>query len=286
MPPTTTLPAFALVSLLAVTALPARAETVSATAGNVVGVELAPPVTTAAPAPGAPVTDVPLTDASPAAPAPDAARPVFKRRPFIVLAGGPGFASVAHPQLGTPRIYGPLLAAEVGYAVSRYWSFGVEATNLERSVARVNAAERFGAASSWLHTEASCTSCAPPPPGGPVVQLTMLLDTVGPRVDFTPFGHDGLFFGASGGVAIITVLDARVGAGGALRAGFRLPVADVLTFGVEGGVQGQVYSGASATIGYGALTVTLAMVNTPSKAGNRMRMPVSQRAGTVSNPGR
>ncbi|WP_044243554.1 hypothetical protein, partial [Chondromyces apiculatus] len=46
--------------------------------------------------------------------------------------------------------------------------------------------------------------------------------TLGPRVEYTPFGEDGLYVGAFGGVASVLGVPGPVGFGGAARVGCRL----------------------------------------------------------------
>jgi hypothetical protein len=71
-----------------------------------------------------------------------------------------------------------------------------------------------------------------------------------------------------------------VGGGGAARAGFRLSLADVLDVGVEGGVQGQAFTGGSSLMGYGAATVKLA-IDTSTKGRGPGTFVVPRRSGPV-----
>jgi hypothetical protein len=100
----------------------------------------------------------------------------------------------------------------------------------------------------------SCLDCAPiVPSNADIVGVSASFSTLGPRVEFSPFGRDGLYVGAFGGVAFVQGIEGLVGAGGAARAGFRLRPVEVLTFAVEGGIQGQVFDGGSSLAPYAML---------------------------------
>lgn len=176
---------------------------------------------------------------------------------FVGVSGGVGFANVKHPDVGRPHVLGPMLALQVGYRLSPKWRISLVYTNFQQTVARGGAGELFGATASFLRTQADCNNCRPAGIGGDVRSTTLHLGTVGPAFDVTPFGRDGLFLGASGGVAMTTVLDTSYGAAGSARVGFRLRPVENLSLALEGGVQGQVYSGGSAALGYGAAEARL-----------------------------
>lgn len=268
-------------SLVAALASPAEALAQSPVPPAPVDVEPAPQ----APPEPLPVVKVEQPPPLPPPPTdvPDAPDPLpFKRRPFVGIWGGPGFANVVHPQLATNHVYGPLLALQIGLTLSRQWSVGLEFTNLDRGVERKTEKERFTSSATFLHTQADCTKCSAPTGAGPVLATTLLLDTVGPRVDFTPLGQTGPYLAASGGLSVVTMLDKRVGAGGTAHAGFRFSIADVLFLGLEGGVQGQSFSGGSAFMGFGALSAQLAVIEakTSKKPGVYV---VPQRSGPMVN---
>ncbi len=261
MPRWIALPALLPFALLAVSSPDARADTTTSTVEEAATPESAPPE-------------------------PDNAPKPFKRRPFISLWGGVGFANVREFQLSTPHVYGPLLGIYAGYAPSPHWNLGLEFTSFESAVTRSSPDQPFGAAASWLRTQASCNNCMAPPSGGVVLNTVMLLNTVGPRVDFLPFGTNGIYVGASGGLALLTVLGTQVGGGGTARAGARFTFADIITVGAEGGVQGQAYSGASAMIAYGALLVNLAWAVPKAAPPRRGPMFVTDHPGAVLVPAR
>jgi hypothetical protein len=183
----------------------------------------------------------------------DAATTV-RKHPFFAGGGiGIGYANVSHPQLSTPHMVGPVVELHAGYTISPEWAVSLELTNFEQSVSRNGAGEQFHSASTWGHVQAGCEKCGPPETGGWVKDSVLLLTTAAPRVDFTPLGPDGPFVGATGGVALLNGLDARTGVLGAARAGFRLRPVPILAVQLEGGVQGEAFSDASAMLYYGEL---------------------------------
>lgn len=202
----------------------------------------------------------PAVAAAPEPPPADLEPAPFKSTLFFGAQGGVGFAAVKHPELGTPRVYGAMLSFMLGYNISPRVSVGLEFTNLEDVVKRDTAGVRFGSASQWLHTQEKCDNCRPSLPGGPILSYNMLLDTVAARIDVAPFGQNGLYFGGSGGLAVVSLLDPRFGVGGSARAGLRYTFAEILTIGAEGGVQGQLFQGGTAAIAFGQAVLRLAMV--------------------------
>lgn len=173
---------------------------------------------------------------------------------FVGAEGGVGFASVKHPKLAESKMMGPMLAFQLGYRVSPRWTLSVVYTDFQQTISRTGVDGLYAP----IHTAADCTHCSTPTPtSGIVTQGTFRLATLGPSVDVTPFGRDGLFIGASGGVAMVTVIDTTYGFGGTARAGFRFRPVENLALSLEGGAQGQTFSGGSAYLGYGAAEVRL-----------------------------
>jgi hypothetical protein len=175
------------------------------------------------------------------------------RRFFIGALGGVAWATASHPQLLTSRFVAPTLGLHAGYAISPHWAIALELTTIEKSVTRATPSDLFSAAS--VQPQAGCLTPCPTQggTGGELLRITALFGTIAPRVEVTPFGRDGLYFSGSGGLAFIQGLDARAGFGGTARAGFRLRAAEVVTFSVEAGFQGQTYADASAIYPYGAV---------------------------------
>jgi len=176
---------------------------------------------------------------------------------FVGVSGGVGFANIHHPKVGTPHVLGPMLTFQLGYRITERWAISLVYTDFQQRVMRTSGDELFGTSTSWLHTAADCNSCKPPPPGGNILDTTFRISSFGPSVDVTPFGRNGPFVGVQGGVAMVSLTSMLVGASGTARAGLRLRPVDNVSLGVEGGVQGQKFSGGSAALGYGGAEVRL-----------------------------
>jgi hypothetical protein len=209
-------------------------------------------------------------EAAPAADRPAAATSsldaYLKRHPFFFGAWG-GFSAglVRHPELQTRRLLGPMLSLGAGYTISTRWVASIEFTSFVVPVERVSGTDQFASASSWLRTQIKCSNCRSPVGGGYVSSTALVLSTVGPRVEVSPFGRDGLYLGASGGVAIVSGLGGphvdtgRVGGTGTGRLGFRLRPTHGVSLALEAGAQGHGYGGASAVLFFGALQGRLHM---------------------------
>jgi hypothetical protein len=188
-------------------------------------------------------------------PSKEAARTLRGRRFFVGASGGFAMVSASHPELGTNHLLGPVLGLQAGLAVSPRWTVSVDFTNFESTLNRDSPGELYTTSSSWLRPQAGCDSCPPIEiPAGSTysVRTTMHLSTLSPRVEVTPFGADGLYLGASAGLAFVGGLDSRVGGAGTGRAGYRFRPAKILTLAIEGGVQGQMYADASAALVFAA----------------------------------
>jgi hypothetical protein len=178
--------------------------------------------------------------------------PQQQARPFYVgITGGFAYATVRHPDMLSASFATPTLGLHAGYNVTDRWSVGLEVTTIEKFV------ERDGPGDPFVpkYPLAGCTNCQEPPTGGYIGSITAVFGTVAPRVEFTPFGRDGLFLGASAGLGFIMGVDGRIGGGGTARAGYRWRVAEVVGIALEGGIQGQVYKDASAVMPYGVLVL-------------------------------
>lgn len=183
------------------------------------------------------------------------AAPAAPARPFFVGASaGVGWPSVTHPELLTSSFTSATLGLHAGYTLNPLVALGFELTTLEKSVAKEKEGGLFVPASA-VQPQADCTTCTEPVSGGEVMQVTAVFGTLGPRVDLTPFGPDGLYVGASGGLAFVIGLEGRTGLGGTARAGFRLRAAEVITVSLEGGLQGQTFADASVVMPYVAATL-------------------------------
>ena len=195
-------------------------------------------------------------EGAPTSPSSEAAR-ILKKRYFIGALGGFALVSASHPELGTTHLRGPVLGIQAGLALSPRWTISADFTNFETTLRRASAGEVFTTSSSWLRPLAGCETCQPRPRGGYVVGTTMHLTSLSPRIEVTPFGSDGLYVGASAGIAFVGGLDARTGASGTARLGFRYRPLRTLTIAAEGGAQGQAYSDASAAMYFAATQARL-----------------------------
>jgi hypothetical protein len=86
-----------------------------------------------------------------------------------------------------------------------------------------------------------------------MVKAPLHVHTVGPRLDFLPFGSSGPFVGVTAGVALMQDLAFRSGFGAAARIGYEYTPFDVMGVLLEAGAHGQVYSDSSATLPYVSL---------------------------------
>jgi hypothetical protein len=180
------------------------------------------------------------------------ADPAPAMRPhYVGISAGVAYMTARHPELLASSFAAPTLGIHAGYNINDRWSVGFEITTAEKYVSRKSAGDPFVP----IGPLAGCTNCEPPPIGGFLGSITALFGTIGPRVEFTPFGRDGVFVGASAGAAFIYGIDPRIGGGGTARAGYRLRFADILSLSIEGGVQGQIYKDASALMPYGVLVL-------------------------------
>jgi hypothetical protein len=170
----------------------------------------------------------------------------------VGISGGFAYATVRHPELLATSFAAPTLGLHAGYNVTERWSIGLEVTTMEKFVTRDSPGDPFVP----KHPLAGCTNCELPPSGGYIGSITSVFGTVAPRVEFTPFGRDGLFVGAAAGIGFITGIEGRIGGGGTARAGYRFRVGEVLALALEGGVQGQIYyKDASVVMPYGVLVL-------------------------------
>ena len=185
-------------------------------------------------------------------PPPDAPVLSVKPRPFHVgLSGGVTYQTVRVPMV-TPTAYAAAtLGLHAGYNVSERFSIGFEVLTIEKTMGRKGPYNDFD---PGLAPQAGCNNCEPPPFGGWVKNTTAVFGTLGPRVEFSPFGKDGLYVGATAGLAWLWGVDSIYGFGGAARVGYRVRIGDVLGLALEGGAQAQTFGGGSYTTApYGML---------------------------------
>jgi hypothetical protein len=190
----------------------------------------------------------PVAFAQEAAPAVAAATP--KPRPYFVgLSVGVGYMTVRHPEVLAPSFAAATLGLHAGYSFNDKFALGFEITSAEKNMSREGPHLPFAPYS----TQAGCNNCELPPDGGWLGKTTAIFGTVGPRVEFTPFGRDGLYLSGSAGLAFVAGIASNLGASGAARAGYRLRIGETLGLALEGGFQGQIYDGAYALMPYAVL---------------------------------
>jgi len=164
------------------------------------------------------------------------------RHPFFVgLTTGVAWANPNLQGLERQSLVGVSVGVQGGYVLSQRFTVGFEFLTIEKTVTRGGPLAAF----SPLTAQAGCDSCVPPDPGGWIKKTTLFFGQLAPRFEYTPFGENGLFLGASAGLAVLQLVGPRAGFGGAFRTGYRFRVAKVLDFGVEAGAQGQAYQSGS-----------------------------------------
>lgn len=180
---------------------------------------------------------------------------------FVGLSGGAGYATLVHPQIaekaglaaGTQVSFtSPSISIHGGYTIGERFSLGFEFSAVETGVSRDNPGESFQLGFS---TQRGCNNCGPPKSGLQVLATQMVLSTFGARVEYSLLGRDGLFVGATAGLASIVGLEDRQGFGATGRVGYRLRPTNVMTVSLEAGVQGQIYGDASLYMPYAAAVV-------------------------------
>jgi hypothetical protein len=188
----------------------------------------------------------PINEINPQIPREDIEKALSAReRPFFVgVLGGFAWATVSHPQVHTGDFMTATMGLHAGYAMSPRWALSFELTAIEKVFARASRHDLFSVDPNLQPAGANT---------GDDLKVTALFATVGPRLELTPFGRDGPYVSGSGGVAFVQGLDPRAGFGGTARLGFRLRAAEVVTFSIEAGFQGQAYADAAAVYPYGAL---------------------------------
>jgi hypothetical protein len=169
---------------------------------------------------------------------------------------GLGWAHVRHHELATPELQGVMVAIHAGYSPTpRFW-FALELTSLEERITRRTAGESWsadgqGPSQPSAQPLAGCSGCRPKVNGGQHVGAMLHVMSVGPRVEVTPFGRDGVYLGGAVGASIFTGVESSYGLAGTARAGFRVRVVEPLTVAIEGGGQGHVHDDADALVGFG-----------------------------------
>jgi hypothetical protein len=177
-----------------------------------------------------------------------------ENRAFIGLSGGAAYAAIDHPLVAGGGFAAATLGLHAGYNVSDRWAVGFDLSTVEHFMTRDSGIDPFSPV-GYTQPQAGCDDCEPPPVGGWVGKTTAVFGTVGPRVEVSPFGRDGLYFGLTTGVAMMLGIGTEFGFGGAARAGYKFRIAKILGLGFEGGVQGQFFSEGTTMFPYLSLVM-------------------------------
>ncbi|MDI1481972.1 hypothetical protein [Polyangium sp. y55x31] len=178
--------------------------------------------------------------------------PIVPEKPrlfHVGISGGVAYHTVRVPMVIPTEYAAATLGLHAGYNVTERLSIGFEVTTIEKNMGRNGPFQSFD---PGLAPQAGCNNCEPPPFGGWVKNTTAVFGTLGPRVEFSPFGKDGLYLGATAGLAFLWGVDSIYGFGGAGRVGYRVRIADILGLALEAGAQAQAFgSGAYTAAPYG-----------------------------------
>lgn len=178
------------------------------------------------------------------------------KRAFIGLTGGIGYGWVTHPLINANSFAVATAGLHAGLHVSEHWAIGGELLTFEHAMTRQSGQDPF-TPTGFLSPQGACGKCAdrPPPSGGWVKQTPGTFTTIGPRIEYAPFGRDGVYLGLTTGVAFILGFDTQLGFGGGARLGYRYRIDNVLGIGVEGGVQAQHFDTGTTFFPYGSLVL-------------------------------
>src|SRR5437588_5241152 len=154
---------------------------------------------------------------------------------------------IKHPELTTTSYSGEMLELAFGAEVAPRWQLLLAFSSFQSKIERVGNTNQFQTASGTLHAGyhplVGCSDCSTTGGlGGLLVKQPLHVHTLGPRLDFLPFGSSGLYLGVTAGAAMIQDLSFRMGVGGAARAGFEWRPYAAMGISVEAGAHGQVYS--------------------------------------------
>jgi hypothetical protein len=152
------------------------------------------------------------------------------------LSGGVAWAKAHHENFATNSFVGATLGLHAGYSLTPRWALGLDFNAVEKSVTR--SGSNF-TTDSLVEPQGGCGDCLPPDPGGVPTNTMLLLCVFGPLAEFTPFGPNGFYVGASGGFAFMQLVEYFPGVGGTLRTGYRFQPLEMFNLGLEAGLRGQ-----------------------------------------------
>lgn len=171
---------------------------------------------------------------------------------FAGVGAGVAYPTLSHPKVGEGGAAAPTLRFHGGYTLAEKFTVGLEFTAVETDVGRdaPNSLFKLG-----YTPQAECTTCKPKVPGADLLSTSLVMSTVGPRFEFAPFGRDGLFMGATAGLAFMVGLEPLSGFGFGGRLGYRVRPSNIMTISVEGGMEGQLYGDTTMYMPYASATI-------------------------------
>jgi hypothetical protein len=260
-----------------------------------------PPDQTIPPAaPDQPVSPAPLAPSEPTvtplpvAPAPEPL-PTSRTGRRLIFDVGLGYTTggqVKHPELIGTTFAGEMLELGGGVELDPRFQLLLVFTSFQTKIERIGTSNRFQRttdavhAISGVHPLASCViDCGSSAgTGGLLVKAPLHVHTLGPRLDFLPFGSNGPFVGATAGAAIMQDLSFRGGFAVAARIGYEYTPFDIMGVLLEVGAHGQVYSDSSATLPY--VSLQLRLLADPSMYRAAPLVPPRDQVGRAPDGGR
>jgi hypothetical protein len=217
--------------------------------------------------------------------------PAVRKNRLIFLAGL-GYTAggaVKHPDLQGDKFTGEMLELGFGTELAPQWRLVLAFSSFQTTLERVAGTNQFKNTSgavyggAGFHPLAGCADCMTNGgQGGIVVRQPFHIHTLGPRLDYLPFGDQGLFFGVTAGAALMQDLDFRGGFAAAARAGLEWRPYKVFGISVEAGAHGQVYSDSSAVLPYAS--AQLRLMAEPPPLSTTTTVPANQQPYIVHPP--
>lgn len=171
---------------------------------------------------------------------------------FVGIGAGVSYATVEHPQISAGGIAAPTFALNAGYTFGERLNVGLELDGTQMDIGRDTAGAQFRLGYS---PQAECLTCQPKPPGGDTIATSLVFSTVGARVEYAPFGRDGLFVGGTAGLAFLVGLTPESGFGFGGRVGYRFRPTNIMTLSLEAGMSGQLYGDTTMYMPFGLASI-------------------------------
>jgi hypothetical protein len=181
---------------------------------------------------------------------------------FNAALGYTSAGTFKHPDISGKAYAGEMLELAAGLEIGTRLRVSGAFTVFQTTISRAISGGSFTAAqrsASGYYTYAGCERCPSIDRGGggTLVSLPIHISTLGPRVDYLPWGASGPYVGVTAGAALIQDLKARAGLAGAARIGFEWRPFPVMALSIEAGAHAQTYSDASAFLPYAALGLSI-----------------------------